>query len=64
MVSHVQDRLWKWAHWEGDRYMSWTPKGCADLRVYEAVWNYDWLALDRVRRQSCSDAACVCVSPG
>ena len=34
-----------------------------DFRSYELVWNYEWQALAMVRRQSCSDAACVCVWP-
>ena len=34
-----------------------------DFRPYELVWNYEWQALDMVRRQSCSNAASVCVWP-
>ena len=71
VVRHVQQYLQKWAHWEGDRYMSWSPDGCrytswspdgcAALRTVEVVWNDDWRALDMVRRQSCQRAECVCV---
>ena len=59
VISHIQQWLRRNAHWEGGRYTSWTPKGCMELGAYEVVWNYDWQALDMVRRQSCSDAACV-----
>ena len=63
VVRHMQQYLQKWAHWEGDRYTSWSPDGCAALRTFEVVWNDDWRALDMVRRQSCQRAECVCVSP-
>ena len=63
MVGHVQKWLRNWTHWDGDRYTSWTPKACADLRAYEVVWNDDWEVLDGVRRQSCPGAGCVCVCP-
>ena len=56
VVGHVHRWLRKWAHWEGDRYTSWSPDGCAELRAFEVVWNDDWRALGMVR-------VCVCVSP-
>ena len=58
-VKGVQDWLRKWAYGEGDKYTSWTPLGCADLRVYEVVWNDDWEALERIRQQSYPEAVCV-----
>ena len=48
-IRNLQVWLKQWAHWEGGRYTAWAPRGCADLRAYEAGWNSDWEALDRLR---------------
>ena len=63
IVAALQKHLKQFAHWEGERYTSWAPRGCPGLHAYEVIWNYDWRALERVREQCCPGAGCVCVSP-
>ena len=62
IVAALQKHLKRFAHWEGERYTSWAPRGCPGLHAYEVIWNYDWLALERVREQCCPGAGYVCVS--